>query len=96
MGMPVIGSPYGSLPELIPKMAGHIVNNYQELLTTLQIKQNPFDREEIRKYIEEKFCIRVLTNSYLGYYEKIIRGEELHQDFPTWQLEKEAVELLPF
>ncbi|MBT5093651.1 MAG: glycosyltransferase, partial [Halobacteriovoraceae bacterium] len=39
MGMPVIGSPYGSLPELIPKMAGHIVNNYQELLTTLQIKQ---------------------------------------------------------
>lgn len=96
MGLPVIGSPYGSLPELITAETGFIVNNYDELLSKLKNPNKTFNPRTIRKYVEENFAMRRHSQSYLALYEKVIRGEELNQKNPAYQLTVRAEELLPF
>lgn len=95
-GLPVYGSPYGSLPELITPETGLIVKSYQELQTNLEHPPKAFDSKLIRKYIEEHFAINKHAESYLALYEKVLKGEELNSEAPTYQLSIRAEELLPF
>ena len=95
-GLPVIGSPYGSLPELITPETGFIVKNHQELMQIIKNPEKSFDSKIIRKYVEENFCIKKHAESYLGLYEKVIKAIELNQVEPTYQLSVRAEELLPF
>lgn len=96
-GLPVIGSPYGSLPELISKESGFIAHNYDELQNF--VKENhsgSFDPYSIRQYAEARFGISMYTEKYLELYKKVIRGEKLNSSPPTYQLLQRAEELLPF
>lgn len=95
-GLPVIGSPYGSLPELITKETGFIVQNYEELSDKLKNPGKIFDPLVIRKYVEDHFSIKIHTQRYLALYEKVKAGEELNALLPTYQLKQRAEELLPF
>lgn len=95
-GLPVIGSPYGSLPELISKDVGFIVNNKDELLEKIKNPGREFDALVIRKYVEENFSINKHAQSYLALYEKVIKGEHLNDSEPTYQLGERAENLLPF
>ncbi len=95
MGSPVFGSPYGSLPELIGEECGFVGNNKEELLEAL-ISNKKFDRDAIRAYVEKFFSIEVLTDAYLLHYEKILAGESLNKNNPTWVEEKPPLDLLPF
>ncbi|MBF0300888.1 MAG: HU family DNA-binding protein [Oligoflexia bacterium] len=52
-GLPVIGTPYGSLPELINNKTGIICNNIDELIDAVFQPTQAFDPEEIRDYVEE-------------------------------------------
>jgi glycosyltransferase involved in cell wall biosynthesis len=96
LGIPVIGSPYGSLPELITPETGFIVKNYQELLDKLKNPGKNFSQKIIRQYIEDHFAINKHSKNYLVLYEKIIKGETLNQTTPTYQPLVRAEELLPF
>ncbi len=96
LGIPVVGSPYGSLPELITPETGFIVNNYQELLDKLKNPGKNFSQKIIRQYIEDHFAINKHSENYLVLYEKIIKGETLNQITPTYQPLVRAEELLPF
>jgi glycosyltransferase involved in cell wall biosynthesis len=96
MGMPVLGGPYGSLPELITKETGVVCNNKSELLTAVSENKNKFNKDTIRKYVEDNFSISRLTDQYLAYYERVIAGETLHEENPTWQLDQAPEELLDF
>jgi len=96
-GLPVIGSPYGSLPELISKEAGFIANNYVELQKL--VKENhaeSFDPYIIRQYAETHFNIGRYTEKYLELYKKVISGEKLNSSLPTYKLLQRAEDLLPF
>lgn len=96
-GLPVIGSPYGSLPELVTPECGFIVKNVQELQEILQ--KGPevnFDPKVIRQYVEDHFGITKHAESYLALYEKVIQGVELNKVAPTYQFSVRAEELLPF
>jgi glycosyltransferase involved in cell wall biosynthesis len=95
-GLPVIGSPYGSLPELITPEVGFIVKNRAELLEKIKDLGKTFDAKKIRNYVEENFSINKHAESYLALYEKVIRGEELNSKEPTLKLSERAENLLPF
>jgi glycosyltransferase involved in cell wall biosynthesis len=96
-GLPVIGSPYGSLPELIPAEAGFIVKNQTELENFIKNDQSKkFNPDVIRKYVEKNFNITKHAESYLALYEKVISGVELNKSNPSWQFKQRPEELLPF
>lgn len=96
-GLPVIGSPYGSLPELITPEAGFIANNYNELETLVGTDHSKsFNPEMIRKYVEERFSVKKHAESYLELYKKVISGESLNETNPTYKFTQRAEDLLPF
>ena len=95
-GLPVIGSPYGSLPELINVDSGFIVKNLEELKEKLQKPGKIFDSQKIRKHVEDNFSINKHALSYLSLYEKVISGVELNNQEPTYKFSVRAEELLPF
>ena len=95
-GLPVIGSPFGSLPELVTPEVGFIVNNRAELLEKIQNPGKIFEAKKIRKYVEENFSINKYTLSYLALYEKVIQKLELNSITPTLNLSERAENLLPF
>lgn len=96
-GLPVIGSPYGSLPELITKEVGFIAKNREELEVLVHTDHSKtFDPKIIRSYVEKNFNIRKHAESYLALYEKVISGKELNANNPTYQFIERAENLLPF
>ena len=95
-GLPVIGSPYGSLPELITPETGLIVKSYAELVEVLKNPPRKFDPLVIRKYIEENFCMAKHATTYLALYQKVMNGESLNLDNPSYNLNERAENLLPF
>lgn len=96
-GLPVIGSPYGSLPELITKDVGFIAQNaeeFEQLIKTDYSKK--FNPDVIRKYVEDNFNVKKHAESYLALYERVISGEKLNAKNPTYQFSQRAETLLPF
>lgn len=96
MGLPVIGSSYGSLPELIKENVGCICSNFYDFLNVLKNNVGNFNREEIRTYVEENFSSSKMADDYLSYYSKVISGEILNKNHPTWQSSFRADDLLDF
>lgn len=96
-GLPVIGSPYGSLPELLSKESGFIAENFEQLKKIVaEDHSKTFDPVVIRKYAEDNFGISLYTKRYLVLYEKVIKGEKLNTTSPTYKFNKRAEELLPY
>ncbi len=96
-GLPVIGSPYGSLPELITKDVGFIAQNYEELEKLVKTDHSKnFNPDVIRKYVEDNFNVTKHAESYLALYQKVINGESLNETNPTYQFSQRAEALLPF
>jgi glycosyltransferase involved in cell wall biosynthesis len=96
-GLPVIGSPYGSLPELISKDVGFIAKDYKELEELIGADHSEtFDPNVIRKYVEDNFNLKKHAESYLALYEKVISGIELNPTNPTYKFSQRAEDLLPY
>lgn len=105
MGLPVIGSPYGSLPELIlspsgakgnEAIAGMICRNYAELesaVSKTEYRRNP---SAIRKHVETYFSSIVMAERYLELYEHVIAGKTLHAHEPKTRSQTSAETLLDF
>lgn len=95
-GKPVIGGPYGSLPELITPDTGVICKNYDELLGHLENKPRLADPATIRNYVETNFSAEVMAKNYLEKYERILAGELLNVEAPKTLSNHNFNELLPF
>jgi glycosyltransferase involved in cell wall biosynthesis len=96
-GLPVIGSPYGSLPELINAQVGFIANNFEELENYLaQDFSKNFNPDVIRKHVEDKFNITRHAHAYLDLYKKVIQGEKLNSHNPSLIFKTRAENLLPY
>ncbi len=96
MGRPVIGSSYGSLPELISEEVGVICKSYEDFETAIASKTKKFKPIDIRHYVEKYFSSLVMAHSYLKLYTRILDGESLHQEKPKAQFQTSPEELLPF
>jgi glycosyltransferase involved in cell wall biosynthesis len=94
-GLPVIGSTYGSLPEVIAPEVGYTCKNYDEFEKAIA-DNHQFKREKIRSYVEEKFSAQVMAQNYLTYYQKVIDGDTLHKQRPQVVSDLGPEELLPF
>lgn len=72
-GLPAIGFPNGSLPELIIPGTGLIGKNEDEIIQFLLNDEyaKQFDRLFIRSYVEQNFSHVVMAENYLKLYKKV-------------------------
>jgi len=82
-GIPVFGTPYGSLPELIPEFCGKLFSTYDELLKYVDSGAERFNAQEIVQWVRERFSLQKMTDDYLSYYERILSGERINAAEPV-------------
>lgn len=80
-GCPVIGTPYGSLPELVPADVGFLSSSEQELIAVSK-DHSHFNRKHCHDYIMTYFVSHIMTDGYLKLYERVISGEYLNNTDP--------------
>ncbi|MCU4176725.1 glycosyltransferase [Carboxylicivirga sp. N1Y90] len=93
-GCPVIGTPYGSLPELINKDVGFLSAKSLELTDAVR-NISQFSVKRCHEYARDIFNSKVMAQSYLQKYEQVINGSALNEEVP--RLKKVQVDkFLPF
>ncbi|MCU0323415.1 MAG: glycosyltransferase family 4 protein [Chitinophagaceae bacterium] len=80
-GCPVVGTPYGSLPELVNKEVGFLSNSYSELSNALKNIQQ-YNNKHCHDYVVENFSAKKMTDEYIALYEKVLNGEQLNSKSP--------------
>lgn len=94
-GLPVFGSSFGSLPEVIGT-AGFTAKSKEELLCAMKNWDIKLTPKEIRNYALEKFNINKYSKSYLELYDKVINKQKLNTKAPLRVSSKDPEELFNF
>ncbi|WP_183563168.1 glycosyltransferase [Mucilaginibacter sp. SP1R1] len=81
-GCPVLGTPYGSLPELVTPEVGLLSNSKQTLTTGLKAADE-FNNQLCHDYAVANFTVQLMTQRYLELYEQVINGKNLNNTAPT-------------
>ncbi|MBT5383170.1 MAG: glycosyltransferase [Phycisphaerae bacterium] len=92
-GCPVFGTPYGSLPELVPPEVGLLSSSQSELAAAMA-DADRWDPATCTAYATEYFNSKRMALAYLEKYERVINGESLNATPPT--LLKPEEKLLPW
>jgi hypothetical protein len=92
-GAPVFGTPYGSLPELVPNEVGFLSADSDELAEAMK-NSDQWKPKVCRDYAFENFNSKKMALKYLEIYERVIDGEVLNESIPT--LQEPEPKLLPF
>lgn len=93
-GCPVFGTPYGSLPELVPPGVGFLSADAGELAEAVRGAVR-FDRRRCHAHAVSGFGVGTMTDRYLEVYERVRSGEHLH-DAPPRRTQPPDQGLLPF
>lgn len=93
-GCPVIGTPYGSLPELIPKEVGFLSAKQNELVTAVK-NIDDYDRRVCHQYVMDNFTADKMALQYLALYEKVLNGQHLNAIAPKLK-QVQQDKFLPF
>ncbi len=80
-GCPVVGTPYGSLPEIVTPEFGFLSTSRSELVNALK-NADSYDRRKCHEYVCDSFSARKMTQEYLSLYEKVLNGESLNPGPP--------------
>jgi glycosyltransferase involved in cell wall biosynthesis len=80
-GCPVIGTPYGSLPELVTSDVGFLSSSEAELIAACK-DHSAFSRKRCHDYVMTYFVSNVMTDGYLSLYQRVISGEWLNDANP--------------
>ncbi|MCB0516471.1 MAG: glycosyltransferase [Chitinophagales bacterium] len=83
-GSPVFATPYGSLPELVPKEVGFLANKLSELSDAMQHAAD-FNAKKCHEYAVENFNAEKMTRNYICKYEEVLNGKMLHVKAPVLQ-----------
>lgn len=94
MGLPVIGSPYGSLPEVIGETGGWVCRSQDEVVGLLRNRPS-FQPEIVRDRVVKNFTAERMAQSYIAKYRAAIAGS-LQKSAPRTLSERRAEELLQF
>jgi len=81
-GCPVFGTPYGSLPELVPSEVGLLSNSKGTLVEGLK-NVDSFSRQLCHEYAVDNFSIAKMAADYLKLYELVLNGGTLNAVAPT-------------
>ena len=79
-GLPVIGTPFGALPEIITPETGIISTSKDEMRNFLMNGFKAIDPEKCRQRVEENFSHHIMANSYNNFYEKVLSGESINSN----------------
>jgi glycosyltransferase involved in cell wall biosynthesis len=80
-GCPVLGTPYGSLPEIVHEEVGFLSNNGEELAReTKNIER--FSKQRCHDYVVDVFNSKKMAEAYVDKYWKVLNGETLNQALP--------------
>lgn len=77
-GIPVFGTPYGSLSELVTQKTGFLSSSASELAKAAS-KWKYYERSAIHNYWKNNFTAKIMATNYLKYYEIILSGKTLHE-----------------
>jgi glycosyltransferase involved in cell wall biosynthesis len=80
-GCPVLGTPFGSLPELVNSEVGFLSNSYSELSNALKNIQQ-YNNKHCHDYVIENFSAKKMADEYLAMYEKVLNGVPLNSKPP--------------
>jgi len=80
-GCPVLGSTYGSLPEIVTPEVGFLSNIYEELIEHYHSLQQ-YSREYIHQYVINNFHYREMTLKYINIYKRVLSGENINKQQP--------------
>ena len=92
-GCPVLGTKYGSLPEIITEEFGYLSNSMEDLASAFP-NLDSFSRKICHEYAVDKFNSKVMAENYLRLYEKILNGEKINKNTPEFQPGKNKPELI--
>jgi hypothetical protein len=81
-GCPVVGTPCGSLPELVPPGVGHLSDRFDDLVDAVR-SLGPVGRRECHEWVMENFTAARMTDEYLRLYERVLGGEWLNAEPPV-------------
>ena len=93
MGCAVVGTPYGSLPEIVTKEVG-VLSIYKSELVDKLLNINEINPKNCHQYAADTFSAEAMARKYLGYYEEIVAGRNLNKQIPT--LLEVSPKFLPF
>jgi glycosyltransferase involved in cell wall biosynthesis len=93
MGCAVVGTPYGSLPEIVTNEVGFLSEYKSELVDKL-LNINEINPKTCHQYATDVFSAEAMARKYLGYYEEILSGRNLNAQIPT--LQEVSPKFLPF
>ncbi|MFO7723081.1 MAG: glycosyltransferase [Bacteroidales bacterium] len=80
-GSPVFGTPYGSLPELVPAEVGYLTNSASSMAEAIA-NAGSFSPRACHEYAREHFNARKMTGEYLLLFEKVLNGDCLNSSPP--------------
>ncbi|HQW10865.1 MAG TPA: glycosyltransferase [Saprospiraceae bacterium] len=93
-GCPVFGTPYGSLPELIPHQVGFLSDKIEEHVAAIR-QTEQFSKLLCHQYAVEHFNSKKMADSYLQKYAQVISGQFLNSSTPKLVL-KSTEKFLPW
>ncbi len=96
LGLPVISSNFGSLPELITPDVGILCKNYAEFELAIANIPRKYDPKFLREYVTENFSSKVMATNYLKLYERVIKNEVLNSKEPRTLSGQNPQNLLDF
>lgn len=82
LGAPVIATPYGALPELVPAEVGVLSTSEGALAAALR-EAGAFAPRRCREWIADRFDARTMARGYLRLYEEVAAGRRLHARAPA-------------
>lgn len=81
-GCPVIGTPYGSLPEIINKEVGFLSTNSTDLIGAAKNIES-YSKRKCHDYARDLFNSKVMAQAYLQKYEQVLNGKTLNSTKPA-------------
>lgn len=81
-GCPVVGTPFGALPELVPPEVGLLSDREHELVEAVRAIGG-YSRAACHDWVRERFTADRMAESYLRLYERRLDGETLNAARPT-------------
>jgi glycosyltransferase involved in cell wall biosynthesis len=76
-GLPVFGTPYGSLPELVSRERGFLSKSKSQLAWAVR-EHNHYDRKRCHEFIADNFSDRKMTEAYLKIFDEVLSGKTLN------------------
>ena len=94
-GMPVFGTPFGSLPELVSRERGYLSRSKSQLAHAIR-EYRGYDRRKCHEFVADNFSDSKMTEQYLKLFEEVLSGRSLNDPRPRTQRSNAKVPFLMY